>query len=314
MFLTGKRILLGKEEATYNSDPTPTVGSNAIDAENVEIAYEGDVLERNPVRGNLSPSEPVLGKRSVKLTFEVEIKGSGSAGTAPRIGDLLEACGMAETVSAGSSVVYLPSSTTMKSITFYLYDLQDSGSAVLHKVSGARGSFQLSAEAGNIAKLSFTFFGLYQIPTDATAPSAPTLESTKPPIVESATFTLNGVTSLVVAGVALDAQNNVVASDDVSSANGIAKFAITGRKPTGKFSPEAVLLATYDFWTDWKNATARALSLIIGSSAGNKCTVSAPKVTLDSIGSEDGGGILRRGIPFRLAGNAGNDEYQFKFE
>lgn len=314
MFLTLKRILLAKEESTYGQDPTPTVGSNAIDAEKIDISYEGDVLERNPVRGDLSPVEPVLGKRWVKISFDVELKGSGSAGTAPKLGDLLEACGMSELVDAGSSVVYLPTSTVQKSITMYLYDLQDSGSAVLHKVEGARGTFQVAAEAGQVAKLSFTFYGLYNVPTDVAVPSAPTFESTKPPVCESAALTLNAISSLVVAGASLDMQNNVVPSDDVNSEHGISKFAITGRKPSGKINPEAVSLSVYDFFTDWKNATARALSMVIGSAAGNKCTISAPKLTIDSIGQEDGNGLLRRGLPFRLARSSGNDEVQFKFE
>jgi len=314
MFLTGKRILLAKEEATYGLDPTPTVGSNAIDAEKISLSYEGDVLERNPVRGYLSPVEPAgIGKRSVKLSFDVEIKGSGSVGTAAKIGDLLEACGFAETVSAGSAVSYAPASGAVKSVTMYLYDLQDSGSCVLHKIKGARGTFQLNAAAGQIAKLSFTFNGLYELPTDAAAPSAPTYGSTKPAVVESAQLTLNGVTSLVVQEVSVDVQNNIVAADDVNAATGISKFALTGRKPTGKITPEAVLLATYDFWTDWVNATARAASMVIGATAGNIVTISMPKLNIDSVSLGDKSGILTRELPFRAAANAGNDELSFIF-
>lgn len=314
MFLTGKRILLAKEESTYGTDPTPVVASNAIDAEKIEISYEGDVLERNPVRGYLSPVAPAgIGKRSVKLSFDVELKGSGSAGTAAKLGDLLEACGFAETVSAGSAVSYAPSSGAIKSITLYLYDLQDSGSCVLHKVKGARGTMQLNAAAGQIAKFSFTFNGLYELPTDAAAPSAPTYESTKPPVVESAQVTLNGVSSLVVSEVSLDMQNNIVSSDDVNAATGISKFALTGRKPTGKIAPEAVLLATYDFWTDWKNAAERAASLVIGATAGNIITISMPKLTIDSIAGGDRNGILTRDLPFRASASAGNDEVSIIF-
>lgn len=314
MFLTGKRVLLAKEEATYGTDPTPVVASNAIDAQNIAIAYEGDVLERNPVRGYLSPIEPAgIGKRSIKITFDVELKGSGSAGTAAKLGDLLEACGFAETVSAGSAVSYAPSSGAVKSATIYLYDLQDSGSCVLHKIKGARGTMQLNAAAGQIAKLSFTFNGLYEAPTDAAAPSAPTYESTKPPVVEAAQLTLNGVTSLVVQEVSLDLQNNIVASDDISAATGISKFALTGRKPTGKITPEAVLASVYDFVSDWKNAAARAASLIIGSTAGNIITISMPKLTIDSVSSGDKNGILTRELPFRASASSGNDEVSIIF-
>ncbi len=314
MFFSNKRILLAKEESVYGTDPTPDVSNNAIDAEKIEIAYEGDVLERNPMRGHLSPVEPGLGKRSIKISFDVEIKGSGAAGTAAKLGDLLEACGFAETVSAGSSVLYAPSSTTMKSVTLYLYDLQDSGSATLHKIKGARGTVAINAEAGMFAKFSFTFYALYTLPSDVAAPSAPTYGSVKPPVVESATLTLNSITSLIVQAISLDMQNQVQASDDINSVSGISGFNITGRKPTGKIAPEAVTLAAYDFWTDWGAATARAASVVIGSVAGNKVTITMPKLTIDNIQAGERSGILIRDLPFRASANSGNDEVTIKFE
>lgn len=314
MFLTQKRILLAKVETTYGTDSTPVVASDAIDAEKIDIMYEGDVLERNPVRATLSPSQPVLGARSIKISFDVEIKGSGSAGTASKLGDLIQACGFAETVSAGSSVLYLPTGVAEKSITVYLYDLQDSGSPILHKIKGARGTFQLNAEAGKVAKLSFTFYGLYTIPADVADPGTPTYQSTKPPIVESAQLTLNGVTTLVAQALSLDMQNGVIRSDDISSVGGVSKYVITSRKPTGKIAPEAVSVAAYDYWSDWIAATARALSLVIGSAAGNKCTISMPKITPDAINQEDASGMLRRSIPYRASANAGNDEVSINFQ
>ena len=74
-------------------------------------------------------------------------------------------------------------------------------------------------------------------------------------------------------------------------------------------------MATYDFFTDWKNATARALSVVVGSVAGNKLTVTMPKVTLDGVETGDRNGAVTRDIPFRAAcTDAGNDEVQLKFE
>ncbi|MCK7495178.1 MAG: hypothetical protein MZW92_31855 [Comamonadaceae bacterium] len=44
----------------------------------------------------------------MQLTFDVEIKGSGAAGTAPELGVLLKGCGFGETVVAVTSVTYAP--------------------------------------------------------------------------------------------------------------------------------------------------------------------------------------------------------------
>lgn len=315
MFLTKFRLLLAKIEGTYGSDPTPTVGSNAIQAKNIKVNYQGDVLERDVYRSTLSPLSPLIGKRWTEISFDVELKASGSLGTAPAIGALLQACGFSETVAAGASVLYAPASTGIKSVTLYLYDIADTGNCRLHKLTGARGTVSFKADAGQIAVASFKFMGIYNAMTDVSAPSAPTFESTKPPVVQSCTFSLNSVTSLVAQAVSLDVANEIVPQDDIASAGAIKAFILTGRKPAGQFNPEAVLAATYDFKGDFIAATQRALSLLIGSTSGNRITFAAPKLTPASISDSDKSGILTEDIPFRLgvSADAGNDELTINF-
>lgn len=316
MFLTKFRLLLAKVEDTYGSDPTPTPAADAVEIKGLKVNYSSDMLERDTYRSTLSQRAPIVGKRWTELSFTCELKGSGTKGTAPKIGALLQACGFQEGVSAGSSVLYTPDSTGLKSVTIYVYDIPETGNARLHKITGARGTVSFKADAGQIATAEFKMQGLYEAVTDVSAPSAPTYETTKPPVVESSQFTLNSVNTLVVQSVSVDMNNDVVAQDDISSANAVKAFLITGRKPSGQFNPEAVLAATYDFLTDWVGATERALSMVIGSVAGNKLTVTAPKVALSSVGDSDKSGILTNDIPFRLASSsdAGDDELSLKFE
>jgi hypothetical protein len=306
------RVLLAKEETVYGTDPTPTVAANAIEASNIKINYQADLLQRDNVRSNISPVSPIVGKRWVEVSFDVELKGSGTRGTAGKIGDLLEACSMAETASAGSSVVYLPTSLAQKSITMYIYN-NDASSAVLNKITGARGSFTIKAPAGQFAVLSFTFKGIYNAPTDVALPSAPTYETTIPPIVESCVFTLNSLATLIVQELNLDLANEVASRDDISSVAGILQFIITNRNPKGSFNPEALLVASYGFWADWVAASQRALSCVIGVTSGNIITITAPKVTIDNISDGERDRILTKEIPFSLGQNAGNDEISIKF-
>lgn len=319
MFRSKQKVLLVKEETEYGSDPTPTVGANAVDAVDIKVNYAGDVVERGLQRASISPVGAKLGKRWIEVTFTCEVKGSGTPGVAPAIGDLLEACGFAESIGStggSSSCVYEPASTGIKSVTIYVYDIQtaSSGNSRLHKITGARGSVNLVCEAGQVAKLEFKMSGLYNAMTDVTTPGAASYESTSPPIVNSASFTLNSVSDLVAQSVNIDMANDVQPREDVNSSGGIKGFEITARKPAGSFNPEAVLAATYDFLTDWTAATERALSVIIGSAAGNKCTVSAPKVTVDAISEGDRNGIRTEDIPFRCGLNSGDDEVSFTFE
>lgn len=307
------RVLLAKEESVYGSSSIPTVADNALEVKNLKLNWAGDLLERDNVRSNISPVSPVVGKRWVEVSFDLELKGSGTKGTAGRIGDLLEACSMAESVSAGSSVTYTPTSSGQKSVTIYVYD-NDSASAVLHKITGAMGNFNIKLTAGQYGVLSFAFKGLYDSDTDVALPSAPTYESVTPPIVESCAFSLNSVTSLIVQELTLDIGNEVVARDDISSENSIYGYIIPNRKGKGSFNPEATLISTYDFWGDWIASQQRALSVVVGSASGNKVTITAPKVTLDNIGDGERERVLTRDIPFTLGQNAGNDELVIKFE
>jgi hypothetical protein len=307
------RVLLAKEESVYSSDASPSVANNALEVKNLKINWQGDLLERDNVRSNISPVSPVVGKRWVEVNFDLELKGSGSIGVAGRIGDLLEACSMAETASVGSSVIYVPTSSGQKSVTLYVYD-NDSASAVLHKITGAMGNFNIKLTAGQYGVLSFALKGMYNAPTDVALPSAPTYESTIPPIVESASFTLNSDTDLIVQELSLDLGNEIAVRDDISSANGVKGFIIANRKGKGNFSPEALLVAGYDFWADWIASSQRALSVVVGSARGNKCTITAPKVTLDNIADGERERVLVRDIPFSLGQNVGNDEIQLKFE
>lgn len=314
MFLNKNKILLIKRESVYGTDPVPTVSENAIEAKNIKIEYNGDLLERDLVRSTLSNSAPIMGQRWAELSFQVEIKGSGTKGTAGRIGDALVACGLTETAAAGSSVTYTPCDSTFLSATAYLYELQDTGNCKLHKITGCRGTVSFDFEAGKIATAEIKLQGLIDEISDESEPSAPTYETTKPPIVENSTFTLNGVTSLIAQAVKIDMANEVVKQDDISSATGLKGFLITGRKPAGSINPEAVLKATYDFVGDWQAATERALSLVLGSAAGNKLTVTAPKLVLEKVGAGERSGIRTEDLAFRLALNAGGDELVLKFE
>jgi hypothetical protein len=308
-----KKVLLAKPETAYGSDPTPTAAANTIDAEKIEVSNPMDFLERNQVRANLSKIAGIIGKRFSEIKFTLDLKGSGTAGTAAKIGDLLEACGYVETASVGSSVVYSPYSVPVstQSLTFYYYQLGDVN-AILRKITGARGTFNLVMEAGSIARMEFTFRGIYNAPSDVTNPTGMAYESTKPPIVESTTFTF-GATSLIAKDVSLDIGNELAQQDDINSAAGVKGFTISNRKPTGKFTPEAVLLATKNFDTILTGNTETAIALTIGSVAGNKIDIVVPKAQIESIKDAEQNSIAYQDIPFRCNGSAGDDEITFKF-
>ena len=111
--LSRKRLILAKSETTYGTDSTPTGSADAVLVRNLEITpIQADVVSRDLVRPYYGNSDQLLANTRVECTFEVELAASGTAGTAPRYGSILKACGMAETIVATTSVTYAPVSSS----------------------------------------------------------------------------------------------------------------------------------------------------------------------------------------------------------
>jgi len=238
----------------------------------------------------------------------VELKGSGTAGTAPALGKLFKACGFGETVVAITSVTYAPASSSISSLTLALYN-----DGVIFKMWGARGNVSLKLDAGKPAMLHFVFTGADFTVTDGVMLSSGiAYESTKPQPFLSATFTIDSYAALVSA-LEFNMNNEVALRPDVNSGSGHKSAIITGRKPSLSIDPEMVTVATYDFFGKWRSGNEGALSALVSGSAGNICTITAPKVQYTGADLADHSGIRSLGIPSQLNRNAGDDELSIAF-
>lgn len=312
--LVRNRIFLIKAETTSGTDAAPTVSSNAVEVSNFKRVFKADVLGRDNIRGNISQITPVIGRRYAEISFDVEFKGSGTQGVAPMLDAILRAASLVPTTSA-SSVVYKPNSvqSVNSTATAYIYNL-DSGSCVLEKFTGCVLDISLKIAAGQIVKASVKGDSLYNAPADAALPSAPTYEATIPPVVQNALFAYNSNSVMVIKEFDLDLGNDIAIKDDISSANGVKGFTVTGRKPKGKFSPEAELTGVYNFPADWSGSAPQAVTVQIGSVAGNTIIITAPKVQITDIQDGNDSGILTKEISFSLGLNAGDDEFSISFQ
>jgi hypothetical protein len=100
--LSRKRLILAEIEGTYGTDPTPT-GSEAVLVRNLEITpIEAETVSRDLIRPYLGNSTQLLSNTRVSITFEAELAGSGSAGTASKLDALLRSCGLAATTTAAA--------------------------------------------------------------------------------------------------------------------------------------------------------------------------------------------------------------------
>jgi len=307
VMLKQKTVLLAKVETTYGTDSSPGA-SDGIEITDASIKEAITAVERKVLTQTLSNQQSVGGQRFSEVTFKVELKGSGTAGTAPRIGPLFRACAFAQTIVSSTSVTYKPTSSSIESCTLYF---QIDGRQ--HIITGARGTVKIIHDAGQYAVLEFSFKGIHNTPTN-TALTTPTFESTLPPICKSASFTYNSRTTLVVKMAEIDMQNVIVMRPSLNATFAVAGFEVTGRNPIMTVDPEAQIETSYDFRGD-QLTTQRQVSYVAGATAGNICTITVPKYNITDIEYGDREGILIETLKGECnkSAAAGDDEVQIVF-
>jgi hypothetical protein len=301
-------VILAKLEVTYNTDPVP-VGTDAVLVENPSWSFDSTRrFERNPAKASLAPMKGIYGGSLKTITFETEIKGSGSAGVAPEISALLQACGCAETIVGGTSVTYKPSSTvsTHKSVTIYYYE-----DGLRRIITGARGTFQFNGEVGMGGKISWTFTGHYSDPTDV-ALVTPTYDSTVPVVMLGLSSFLVDSYAAKLTKIAFDIGNTLAKPGDITQADGFGEVRISGRNVTGSLDPEQTLVATYNWVNKWKTNVSGALDTgVIGTVAGNRWRVTMPALNYLSLGPADKEGISTFDLQFEARESTSDDDFSF---
>lgn len=308
MALTRKRLILAKKETTYGTDSSPA-GTDAVLVRNLEITpIEADVVSRDLIRPYLGNSPQLLANSRVSITFQVELAGSGTAGTAPRYGGILQACGMSETVVATTSVTYAPVSSNFSSVSIYF-----NNDGILHKATGCRGSFSLNAAVGEIPTIDFTMMGVYNAPTDTAAPAV-TYGNQASPLVfkqgNTSNFQLFSYAGCLQS-LSLDIANETIYRELVGCTKEVL---ITNRAPSGEVMIEAPALATKDYFNIAQTETTGNLTFLHGTTAGNRVTLTASQVDISNPSYADQDGIQMLNIPYvAVPTTAGNDEVSLAF-
>ncbi len=302
---TSQRLLLAEIESTYGTDPTPTGSANAILVRSLDITpIQSDVVERNLVRGFMGNFEALLAFQRVEMTFEVELAGSGAAGTAPAWGPIMKACGASETVVGSTSVTYAPVSSSFSSVTFYYYT-----DGVRHKVTGARGSFSINATVGEIPTISFTFQGIYNAPDDSANPTPTYQNQAKPVLFKQGNTTSQQLFSYAgaVESFTFDLNAELIYRELVG---GSKEVLYNDRKPSGTVVLEAELMATHNYFTNITGTSTGNNTFQHGQSAGNIATFSAPQTDITGITYTDSSGIQMLNIEYNATPtDAGNNEW-----
>lgn len=317
MPLASRSLILAKVETTYGTDAAPTAAADAIMASKPEIEISGSAKTRDVVLPYYGKLAPINVGEAINLKFSVEARGSGAAGTAPRISALLRACNMTMTTNAGVSNILDPNSAQDgESATIYFYR-----DGLLHKALGCVGTWKLTMKTNEIAMFDFEFTGLYAAGHASTVafPSNITYDgpAVPPPIFRSAAFNLWGIgaANAIIESLSVDIGNVVSKRPDANAASGMRRYFISDREAKGECDPEVVALATYNPWALWDSVTAGAITATIGNAAGNRLLIDMPNVVKDLPKYGERETALTYGVSFvakpTLA--AGNNEVKLTF-
>jgi hypothetical protein len=216
--------------------------------------------------------------------------------------------GASSAYSIAANVGYLPVSTGFASATIYF-----NNDGVLHKITGARGTFTLTAAVGGIPTIDFQLTGVYNAPTDTAAPTTTYSDQATPVIFKAgntSAFSILNYTACLQS-LSFNVVNETVYRELVGCTKEVM---ITNRASAGECMIEAPTIAQKDFFAIANNDTTGTLTLLHGSTAGNRVTLLAPKVDITNPSYADQDGIQMLNIPYvAIPTTAGNDEVKLTF-
>jgi len=281
-----------------------TLAAADVISNTYEAKYDPDIkyFKRNPSRASLSQAGGRTGQKSSKISFKVDLHGSGSKGVAPSYGKLLKACGFGEAIGEGATVTYTPASDAIPCLTMAMYI-----DGVIKRIKGARGTVRFVHKVGEPVMMEFEFTGVLDFMATGAMLTAVSYATTVPPAFLNATLLLDSYAA-IVSGLTIDIANEIALRDSANGADGYISAVITGRDPKGSIDPETCLTATYDLLTKLKADTLMMFTETLGTVDGNKFIITAPKVQYTGMKDAERSGIDVTALDLAFCMSSGDDE------
>jgi hypothetical protein len=290
-FKSKRQAILVKIEAAEGVDAAPTEVDAVplASAPRFTLGAEFDNLNEDAHHGGLGQFDELepAGEYG-ELTFEVWLRGRASgallASSKPETDALWQICGGAVEVEStpGSEAVRYTFglSSGEKSASIYWYE-----DLYLHKLLGARGRASILMEAGRPVKGTFTIRGLHSAEDAVSFPALAFSADPKPPLVRNSAFALGGWAA-VWSRCQIDFNTELSMRPGPSAADALLPYIIGDYNPTMGLDPELVAVSTFDVRGQWRSKAGLAMSMgPIGTAAGNRIKISAPRTQLRAPGS-----------------------------
>ena len=255
--------------------------------------------------GSLGNEKTIINNDYVTADFTVDVnaKGAGGAGSAPKYAELFKLCGLNETVVASTSATYTPASSFVQGTALAYMD------GAKREVTGIAGTFTFGGNIGEIPKFSFSLKGFTTL--DETAGVNPTVT------LDSATnLVIKSITAITVGGSAIDLESFTFdMGTDIQENYALNKkeFYIADYKPTMKVTAIKTK-GNSAHWSELNNNTKKAVVVTLGNTAGNIIELSAPYCAPSDASESDNNGIVKYDRTWSCENNAGGDNFSIAFK
>ena len=299
--------------ALQAAEGTPAVfaAKDAVAVVEASVDYVYQNVERGLIRPWMGNGGVLQGTRSLKIDITTELFGSGTPGTPPAWGRLMRGCTFAEVVSA-TMVEYLPMTDGHEMLTI---DYVLAG--VRHRMTEARGSVSIAAEADGRPTLKFSFIGADAGPVVQANTPVTYADWKLPEVVNNintkmvtlggtyAAGVVTGGTSYCSRGLTLD----LAADLKFKSMLGCGGAEIDDRKPKGQLKLELSAAQEVAMLADINVGKPTSVSMLHGSAAGKRVLFWLPNVTRSNpkVGDSHEGTVMM-GMDLSPEPVLGNDE------
>lgn len=296
-----KKSVFMKVEAAYGTDPVP-VAADWLEARNLQVTpIDPKMVDRNIVLDGKGRVGQLLAAANAKLSFDIALAPSGTAGTKPKWDVVMQAAGWASTTVAATSVTYNLTSSAEKSATVYFFE-----DGTRQTIGGVRGSWKLGMDAAGLPMMSFEGQGLYMEPVAAVAivPDKTGWTVEEPVGALRTTGTFNGVV-VAFSKYEVDQANTV---NYINLPGPQEEVVIADRAPTASLTILAPALAVLNPYALMTSATLVTATVNHGSTAGKKAAITV-KSRITGLTEVEVEGYMGYQISMQPeASSAGNDE------
>lgn len=298
-----KMLLLAAVQAEVGTAVVPTAAANALMVRGfTPEPLVADQVDRNlilPYKGN---SGTLITGEHRKFGFEIELAGSGALGVAPAWGPVLEACGFAETVTAGQKVEYMPVGDGEPVLTLYGYV-----DGTLFQMGDAKGTVSFDLTPKSIPVMKFEFLGTYVPPSEVVMPGGVDYSKFVQPLVvgkrNTPTLEIFGHAGCTSA-FSVDLANDLKWRELINCAGARSP----NRKPSGSITMEFPKVTDKDWTEIIRQGQIGPLSVVHGVNPGNIVEMQFPCIQPGPYTLQDDDGTVMMQMPFSIKPDQGDDE------